>query len=1166
MERETRRVGLLIFVSICSLLITHSLEAGSVEGGRFGRGLRVEKGGEDFAAAEGNPVYFVTPMTVELWAKIEALEGRAVDVVLISNEPTHSNTHWEMRAKSGGGLVASFSGYEPKEVAGDVNIVDGKWHYLAMIFDGKTLSLWADGKQVASKAVQRHGPYPDTGPLNFGHLSGKNIASVDLDEVRISRVVRDVSRAPEAPFTADADTMGLWHFDEDQRAYDRTGFADASATHNPARLKLLSDDLGNGGFDGTVGPRTRWADMDCGRFFSSTLGSPLPKGNITYKAISIRLGQGKDTEKKAAIAFDTELLRYSVAWTGNFVRIYNGREGLAQHPDVAGSAVFATTPGPGWAKGNDWADPRPDKLGPLPADWAKYKGLYVNGDRVILSYTVGGTQVLESPGIEDAGGNAVFSRTFYIAPASGEMLVRLCDANGEALSYEGLVGTSEAERVTVAGVVGAGAPGGVKVEMADHGVGKVGAILLRVGAHASAIKFRALIYAGSRDGLKAAAEELKGPAAADLSTLVAGGPARYPEAIVTKGDVGKDTTAYVVDTLTAPTDNPWKSFLRFSGHDFFSNGDLAVCSISGDVWVVSGIDATLQNLKWRRFATGLFQPLGLKVVEDKVCVIGRDQITRLHDLNGDGEADFYENVNNDCKVTENGHAYTTCLETDPDGNFYYAKCADGTAHGGTVMKVSKYGETAEVFATGIRNCNGLGMGPGGELTEADNEGEWVPASRIDFVKKGTFLGFRPTSHTPAPPDGPGTPICYMPQNCDNSCGGQTWVIGDKWGPLAGEMLHTSYGKASLYHVMYEKVGDVAQGGVYQFPFRFASGAMRGPFSPVDGQLYVSGLRGWQTAGSKDGALQRVRYTGKSANMPAALHVHKNGVRITFTDALDPKSAADADSYGVLEWNYHWTGGYGSAHWSVKDPQKQGHDVLAVKSAHLSADRKTVFLEIPDIQPVMQMQITWNLDAADGAHIRQSVWNTIHVLGPALVAEAFETGGDRQATAAPATGPATRAADVKGKTKKIVLIAGKKSHGPGEHEYEKGCRLLKACLDSSPNVKSVETTVVTDGWPADEKILEEADAIFMFCDGSDQDEERHPLLKDDRLKKLGASWSVEWGWRFCTTRCSCPRRKAAGIFRTGWGRTLTMTARGRAPGARMISGIRRWERPRPLPRC
>jgi hypothetical protein len=66
----------------------------------------------------------------------------------------------------------------------------------------------------------------------------------------------------------------------------------------------------------------------------------------------------------------------------------------------------------------------------------------------------------------------------------------------------------------------------------------------------------------------------------------------------------------------------------------------------GEVWIVSGLDESLEHLRWRRFATGLNQPLGLRVVDGVIHVLGRDQITRLHDVNGDGEADFYECFSN----------------------------------------------------------------------------------------------------------------------------------------------------------------------------------------------------------------------------------------------------------------------------------------------------------------------------------------------------------------------------------------------------------------------------------------------------------------------------------------------------------------------------------------
>ena len=116
----------------------------------------------------------------------------------------------------------------------------------------------------------------------------------------------------------------------------------------------------------------------------------------------------------------------------------------------------------------------------------------------------------------------------------------------------------------------------------------------------------------------------------------------------------------------------------------------------------------------------------------------------------------------------------------------------------------------------------------------------MPASRIDMVKQGSFLGFTPMSHTPTPPTDPGKPLVWMPQDVDNSSGGQVWVDDDRWGLPKGELLHTSLRQPpALLHVMTEEVDGVTQGGVWRFPFRFASGIMRGRFRPQDGQLYVA---------------------------------------------------------------------------------------------------------------------------------------------------------------------------------------------------------------------------------------------------------------------------------------------------------------------------------------
>jgi type 1 glutamine amidotransferase len=76
--------------------------------------------------------------------------------------------------------------------------------------------------------------------------------------------------------------------------------------------------------------------------------------------------------------------------------------------------------------------------------------------------------------------------------------------------------------------------------------------------------------------------------------------------------------------------------------------------------------------------------------------------------------------------------------------------------------------------------------------------------------------------------------------------------------------------------------------------------------------------------------------------------------------------------------------------------------------------------------------------------------------------------------------ATSAGKKSSEKKKIVFIAGPDSHGKGEHEHNGGSTLLaKALNDSLPGV---EATVVHNGWPKDERVLDGADAIVFYCDG------------------------------------------------------------------------------------
>jgi hypothetical protein len=462
--------------------------------------------------------------------------------------------------------------------------------------------------------------------------------------------------------------------------------------------------------------------------------------------------------------------------------------------------------------------------------------------------------------------------------------------------------------------------------------------------------------------------------AEDVTALAKARAPRW-KPLTTRGQRGFGNDAFVIDTLTMPYDNPWKALMFGSGVDFLPNGDAAVCTIHGDVWLVSGIDDNLQKLTWRRFATGLFQPLGLRVRDGKIFVLCRDHIVRLHDENGDGEADFYEAFYSGIKTSTGGHDYATSLDMDAAGNFYYVD------HTG-VYRVQRDGSRGDLIAAGFRNPNGGGVSPDGTIvTVAPQQGEWTPSSVLFEARPGGWYGYGGPRVTAERPLGYDAPLCWIPHSVDNSSGSQLWITGEKWKPLAGHMLHFSWGRCTEFLVLREVVDGVAQGALAPLPGKFLSGVMRGGFNPKDGQLYVAGSTGWQTAAARDGCLQRVRFTGKDPQIPVEFHVHTNGLRLTFTTALDRAAAEDAGSFSYSHWNYRYTKSYGSKDYLPGADDKEGHGSLAVKSAKLLPDSKTVFLEIPELRPVMQFELKYSLNSADGKAMRSAVWGTINRLGP-----------------------------------------------------------------------------------------------------------------------------------------------------------------------------------------
>ena len=463
-----------------------------------------------------------------------------------------------------------------------------------------------------------------------------------------------------------------------------------------------------------------------------------------------------------------------------------------------------------------------------------------------------------------------------------------------------------------------------------------------------------------------------------LRQLLSGGPKQWPFAVETNIVMGEGR-GFAIDTIEVPVKNPWNIPIACGDHAFLKDGTAIVATMHGDIWRVEGIsyDAKARTetansnkpspkARWRRIASGLNQALGVWVDDEKIYVLGRNQITRLHDLNGDLEIDWYECFSNAYETSPGGHDYICGLQRDRLGNFYIASGSQG------IVQISKDGKTAKVIATGFRNPDGLGLLPDGTLTVPNSEGDWTPTSMItqiipknpaakdtiDFATDPTpFYGYRgPKEGQPVE-----LPLVYLPRGLDNSSGGQVWVNDARMGPLDNHLVHTSYGAGTAMMVLRDQVGDQWQGAVVPLPGEYRSGVHRAHLNPRDGQLYLSGMNGWGSYTSDAGCFQRLRYTGEDIQFPTGFHVHANGVAIRFRKPIQSDDVGNPLPHFAQCWNYRYSPGYGSKEYSVLHAPMIGHDCLPISSAHVMDQGRTLFLEIPDLQLCSQLHLRVQID-------------------------------------------------------------------------------------------------------------------------------------------------------------------------------------------------------------
>ncbi|MHC4703903.1 MAG: ThuA domain-containing protein, partial [Planctomycetota bacterium] len=89
--------------------------------------------------------------------------------------------------------------------------------------------------------------------------------------------------------------------------------------------------------------------------------------------------------------------------------------------------------------------------------------------------------------------------------------------------------------------------------------------------------------------------------------------------------------------------------------------------------------------------------------------------------------------------------------------------------------------------------------------------------------------------------------------------------------------------------------------------------------------------------------------------------------------------------------------------------------------------------------------------------------------------------------------------------KIALLAAAPSHGEGHHDWDQDAEFIKQCLLEAPNVGDLTIEIHNNGWPANPRDLDDADAIVFLTDGRDMHPLKEPgrVAKIDKLAKKGA---------------------------------------------------------------
>ncbi|WP_399063266.1 ricin-type beta-trefoil lectin domain protein [Streptomyces sp. BB1-1-1] len=422
---------------------------------------------------------------------------------------------------------------------------------------------------------------------------------------------------------------------------------------------------------------------------------------------------------------------------------------------------------------------------------------------------------------------------------------------------------------------------------------------------------------------------------------------------------------------------------QVSAMDWLPDGRLAVATwggsnnTAGEVYLLSNVTGATgpDKVTAKKVASGLKEPMGIKHVDGKLYVSQKHELTELNDTDGDEVTDQYRRVAT-WPFGGNFHEFAFGLLYQ-DG-FFYLNLSVSINYGGattdpqpaenrgTTIKVNK--ETGEVsyVAGGLRTPNGIGWGPEGDLFVTDNQGGWLPSSKLVHIKQDRFFNHYTNPDGPFDSQPVTKPVLWLPQN--EIANSPSTPLQLKDGPFAGQMLFGDVTYGGIQRGFLEKVGGEYQGAVFRLTQGLEAGVTRISVGP-DGALYAGGLGAggnWGQEGKLTYGLQKLTPNGADAFDIGAMRAVPGGFELEYTQPLSTDTANElANRYRIKQWRYVPTADYGGP--------KVDEETLTAQSATLSADRKTVTLAVPGLKAdrVVHVRSPRPFSSADG----EALWST-----------------------------------------------------------------------------------------------------------------------------------------------------------------------------------------------